>query len=76
MRSVSERIELIATRTGKMAMLEIANSQNPDFMELMKLQEQLVAAADILIEKYSKLDPEAFARVITKSCVRDSEIAR
>lgn len=59
MQTIHERVEYIAKRTANMAVLGTANSDNQDFVELMRLQQELHYAAEKLIEKYTKLDPSA-----------------
>lgn len=49
---INDRLDLIAKRTENMAWLEIANSNNPDFVELMKEQEHLLNAAEKLLDAF------------------------
>lgn len=51
-KSINDRLTLIATRTANMAWMDIAKPTNPDFAELMRLQDELIKASDELIEKY------------------------
>ncbi len=61
MKIISDRIDWITMRTENMAWLGIAKSSNADFMKLTELQAQLLTAAEALIEKYSKFDPDVIA---------------
>jgi hypothetical protein len=51
-RLIGERLDWIAKRTENMAWLGIANTSNPDFVELMNLQQQLLDTAERLISKF------------------------
>ncbi len=53
-KSINDRLDLIAKRTANMAWMGTAHTDNSEFVELMRLQQQLLDAADRLIEKYYK----------------------
>lgn len=50
---ISERLEAIARRTENMAWVGAAHSDNPDFVELMKAQDFLLAKAEKLLDAIS-----------------------
>lgn len=47
---IRESLDAIANRTEKMAWVGTAHSDNPDFVELMKAQDFLLASAEKLLE--------------------------
>jgi len=47
---ISESLDAIARRTANMAWTGSAHSDNPDFVELMKAQDQLLAKAEKLLD--------------------------
>ena len=51
---INEKLDYISSCTANMAWKDIAKPSNPEFSELMKLQQKLIEASDKLIEKYYK----------------------
>lgn len=51
-RLIGERLGWIASRTENMAWLGVASPNNPDFVELMRLQRKLLDTAEKLISKF------------------------
>ena len=47
---ISESLDAIAKRTENMAWVGTAHSDNPDFVELMKAQDFLLASAEKLLD--------------------------
>lgn len=51
---INEKLDYISNCTTNMAWMDIAKTSNPEFSELMKLQQELIEVSDKLIEKYYK----------------------
>lgn len=51
---ISQRLEKIAQRTANMAWVGTAHSGNPDFVELMQAQENLIKKAEKFIDEIQK----------------------
>jgi hypothetical protein len=52
---IADRLDEIAARTARMALTGTADTSNPAFRELMVAQDQLLKAADKLLDTYQAL---------------------
>ncbi len=58
MSDLSQKIQNIANRTARMAIVGTANPSNDEFCELMKALENLYIMSEELIRNYEVIDPK------------------